>query len=178
MDKRPGWYRPRSRTACPGRRRSACCRIRTPARSAAADAAEPGINGYTPPDITVPNDDFGTQTHRSNQWDTRRFALQTSDGFKCLVLGFSPAVGKRIRCMRKTDGMATQPKPLSAVAPDLTNYGSALSFRQRAGAADYRGVRRTTCSSMRVTRRCSTTSHSAPATVPSTAMSSVVASHS
>ena len=99
----------------------------------AADAAEPGINGYTPPDITVPNDDFGTQTHRSNQWDTRRFALQTSDGFKCQVLGFSPAVGKRIRCMGKTDGMAAQPKPLSAVAPDLTNYGSALSFRQRAG---------------------------------------------
>ena len=45
-------------------------------------------------------------------------------------------------------------------------------------AADYRGVRRTTRSSMRVTRRCSTTSHSAPATVPSTAISTVVASHS
>jgi hypothetical protein len=57
-----------------------------------------------------------------------------------------------------------------AFQPGLA-LGSAL-------AADYRGVRRTNCSSMRVTRRCSTTSHSVPATVPSTAMSSVVASHS
>jgi len=59
----------------------------------------------------------------------------------------------------------------SLIAGRLLAVGNAL-------AADYRGVRRTNCSSMRVTRRCSTTSHSVPATVPSTAMSSVVASHS